>query len=231
MNDVAIRRFIDADSEEVGVILAEMTRLVLRSGGALHPGLVTVERDGDMTVRCRDAGPSALRTPLFTVPRELLIPLEGSAWADSTERLEMLTPPTGLSRLQRDAFDLHVALYNATGKIRALVRGHPRIALAGESDVLAALVEMRPGFDVVDSSQTALRVELEGSVGIGSEPIWSRGVAGLFFGCRVFGLKPEPPESDADGDTSGPKASRRRQSVLMTLIDLLNHHPRGAPTR
>ena len=163
-----------------------MTRLVLRTGGALHPGLVMVERNGDMTVRCRDAGASGA-VPLFTVPRELLIPLDGSVWADSTERLEMLTPPTGLTGLQRDALDLHIALYNATGKVPWANGAHPQVALSGEDGVIASVGELRPDFrtfsgvevqEATDTSTDGHNDEFAAASASSPDKTWRRGSPG-----------------------------------------------------
>lgn len=229
--------FVDAESSDVGSILTEMTRLVIDRDGALHPGLRMVERSGELTVFCSDHAGTATDQPLFDVPRELLIPVDGAAWVASDQMLVLAEPPPGLTALQRDALDLHIALYNATGKLPWAMSSHPRLALRGEPEVLAAIKQVRPGFDVAGTGQRASEAP----------------AADVFLGTRVFGLPPAaaadkleraadpaaaaaavaatraaagPAGSSADGSPDAP-----RQRVLMTLIDLLNHHPRGASYR
>lgn len=229
--------FVDAESSDVGSILTEMTRLVIDRDGALHPGLRMVERSGELTVFCSDHAGTATDQPLFDVPRELLIPVDGAAWVASDQMLVLAEPPPGLTALQRDALDLHIALYNATGKLPWAMSSHPRLALRGEPEAVAAIKQVRPGFDVAGTGQRASEAP----------------AADVFLGTRVFGLPPAaaadkleraadpaaaaaavaatraaagPAGSSADGSPDSP-----RQRVLMTLIDLLNHHPRGASYR
>ncbi|MFI0432447.1 MAG: hypothetical protein ACH36H_04825 [Candidatus Nanopelagicales bacterium] len=194
---------VDATTPAVREALSAMVAVVLASGGALHPGLRLVERDGDMTVFCSDA-PGPARRPLFDVPRELLIPVEEAVWADDSATLRLVAAPPGLTARQREVLDLHVALYNASDKIRWLITGHPRAALADEPDMVAAVRALRPGFEAVGSS-----------------------TAQTFLSTRTFGL------ATAGAEPSGPPApgaaGEAKTGVLMTLIDLLNHHPRGAP--
>ena len=86
--------FVDAESSDVGSILTEMTRLVIDRDGALHPGLRMVERSGELTVFCSDHAGTATDQPLFDVPRELLIPMDGAAWVASDQMLVLAEPLT-----------------------------------------------------------------------------------------------------------------------------------------
>jgi hypothetical protein len=59
--------------------------------------------------------------------------------------LRLLSPPEALTSIQRDLL-LHVALYNATGKIPWLMANHPRAALRDHPEIVAAICGVRPGF-------------------------------------------------------------------------------------
>lgn len=207
---------VDASTPAVRDVLTEMVRIVLAAGGSLHPGLRLLERDGDMTVLCplsaADGEPD--KRPLFDVPRELLIPVDGAVWADHRTQLRLIAAPPGLTPLQAEVLDLHIELYNAAGKIPWLVSSHPRAALADQPAMVEAIQGLRPGFGQV----------------------WTQ-PARTFLSTRTFGLS-ERPEDTPEGapqatpeQTFEPKATsepKAKTSVIMPLIDLLNHHPRGA---
>lgn len=218
------RSFVDAATPAVADVLTEMTRIVLTGGGVVHPGLTMVERDGAMTVRCTDSADAAPDQPLFDVPREVLIPVDGAKWADSRSELVLTEPPPALTPRQRDLLDLHVALYNAGGKLPCIVASHPRLGFRDAPDVVAAVQALRPGFTEADveTHNQALKAPSPHNPDSNEPPAIQ-----VFLGTRVFGLK---PVEAADPETTR-APTHANQRVLMTLIDLLNHHPRGAPYR
>lgn len=218
------RSFVDAATPAVADVLTEMTRIVLTGGGVVHPGLTMIERVGAMTVRCTDSADAAPDQPLFDVPREMLIPVDGAQWADSRSKLVLTEPPPDLTPRQRDLLDLHVALYNACGKLPCIVASHPRLGLREAPDVVAAIRALRPGFDraAVVTRHQPLKVPSPHNPDSNEPPAIQ-----VFLGTRVFGLK--PVEAADPETTRAPTPANQR--VLMTLIDLLNHHPRGAPYR
>lgn len=259
---------IAADSQHCSAILREIVTLVLTHGGHIHPGAVWREREGHMTVTCNPAGADNPH-PLVMLPRELLVPITGAEWADSTERLILRQAPPSITPLQHALLDLHIELYNATGKIPWTVSHHLRAVAARNPAWLEPLRAIRPG--------------------LYAEPATP---ASIFLATRVFGLKSDAPpafgdspnewaevgvqiEPDAkppmgtafafahpadhassaspagwakqrvpigpdatpamvtDADLAHSTAGRsnppRKTHVLMPLIDMLNHHPRGAP--
>jgi hypothetical protein len=207
------------DSQDCSAILREIVTLVLTHGGQIHPGACWHERGGQLTVTC-DASMGVGEHPLVVVPRELLVPVSGAEWADSQERLMLLSPPSGLTPVQKTLLDLHIQLYNATGKIPWIVTHHPRALLVRQPELLDALQVIRP--DSYAEADT---------------------LAHIFLDTRVFGLKPDQPLAPDDAHppmgtaaafahpTAGSSGSVRKTHVLMPLIDILNHHPQGAPYR
>jgi hypothetical protein len=193
-------RHVSVDNAECGRLLGEILSLVRRHGGVVHPGAVWRETQGHMTVTC-SAGGAGGELPLIELPRELLVPVTGAEWAESTERLILRQPPPGITPLQRALLDLHVDLYNATGKIPWTISHHPRAVVPGHPPLLDALRDLRPAiYSMADMP------------------------AEIFLHTRVFGLK---PTSDAAAAT--PTKPAAKTQVLMPLIDALNHHPQGAP--
>jgi hypothetical protein len=138
---------------------------------------------------------------LVVLPRELLLPVTGAEWADSTERLILRSPPPGITPLQRALLGLHVDLYNVIGKLPWTIDHHPRAVVPGHSPVLDALRDLRPGL----YQKSDLPAE-------------------IFLHTRVFGLK-----SPSDPAVATPTKPAAKTQVLMPLIDTLNHHPQGAP--
>jgi hypothetical protein len=193
-------RHVSADNAECGRLLGEILTLVLRQGGAVHPGAVWRVTNGHMSVTC-DPGAAGCERPLVELPHELLVPVTGAEWADSTERLILRRPPPGITPLQRALLDLHVELYNATSKVPWTISHHPRAVVPGHPPLLDALRDLRPGLYPKSGMP-----------------------ADIFLHTRVFGLK-----SPSDPAVPTPTKPAAKTQVLMPLIDTLNHHPQGAP--
>jgi hypothetical protein len=134
---------------------------------------------------------------LITMPTELLVPIAGARWGVSTDELTLLEPPPCASAVQEELLQLHIALYNATGKLCWWSQQHPAGLVEASAAVADALAPLKP----------AHRREPK-----------ERSAAEGFLATRSFGWKPNPDQGD-------------RVPVLMPLIDLLNHHHRGAPFR
>jgi hypothetical protein len=193
-------RHVSADNAECGRLLGEILTLFRKHGGAVHPCAVWRETNGHMSVTC-DSGAAGYERPLVELPRELLVPVTGAEWADSKERLILRRPPPGITPLQRALLDLHVDLYNATGKVPWTISHHPRAVVPGHAPLLDALRDLRPG--IYPKSDMP---------------------AEIFLHTRVFG-----PKSPPDPVLATPIKPAAKTQVLMPLIDTLNHHPQGAP--
>lgn len=194
--------FIDAQSADVTAILAATIRVVQREGGRLHPSVVLWERAGDLRVRVRPDVSGADGQPAFFLPRRLLVPVAGAEWGHSTTELDLRSPPPGLSVAQQELLELWIALYNTTGKIGWIRQNHARLALREAPTVISALRDLRAGFESAADAE----------------------IPDVFLHTRVFGL---PPLDGAQSTAVGVRGDK--QSVLMPLIDLLNHHRRGSP--
>lgn len=171
--------------------------------------------------------------------------------------------------MQHALLDLHVELYNATGKIPWTVSHHPRVVSARDPAWLEPLRAIRPG--LFAEPATPARVFLDtrvfglksdappasgdspnewAEVGVQIEPD-ARPLMGsaLAFahpadhassaspaGCAKQRVPIGPdatPATVTEADLAHPTAGRsippRKTRVLMALIDMLNHHPQGAP--
>lgn len=223
---------IAADSQHCSAILREIVTLLLTHGGHIHPGAVWREREGHMGVTCDPAGADNPH-PLVMLPRELLVPITSAEWADSTERLILRQPPPSITPLQYALLDLHIELYNATGKIPWTVSHHPRAVSARDPAWLEPLRAIRPG--LYAELATPACVFLDTRVfGLKSDAPPASGGSPNEWGEVVVQIRPDAkPQMGTDADlahsTGGRSNPPRKTQVLMPLIDMLNHHPRGAP--
>jgi hypothetical protein len=135
---------IVTDNAECARALRDILTIVLGQGGSVHPGARWHEADGQMTVTCIGSG-IANDLPLVRLPRALLVPVTGAAWAEGGDRLIKNQPSPDLTPEQQALLDLHIALYNATGKLLWTVTHHPRAVIPKHSALMAALRNLRPG--------------------------------------------------------------------------------------
>jgi hypothetical protein len=125
--------------------LSRILAVVRSQGATWHPGLRIVERDGMFALHCLEPAKAGTGDqPLVRMPRELLVPTAGVEWEESRDRLALAQIPDGLSAVQRELLELHVALYNAAGKISRLERRSPARLAAQRPVVLEALRGLRP---------------------------------------------------------------------------------------
>ncbi len=175
---------VQADTQALRDVLRALVNTVLQAGGQIHPGIRFLASDGKLSVHCQpELGPG--EQPLLRLPRELLVPIDGIEWTDREDTLLALSSLEHLTPVQRDLLDLHLALYNAAGKLPWTVRHLPALVVPSHAPLISALQAIRPNFGK-------------------SRPQ----AASAFLQTRVFKLD--------------------ESRVLMPLIDLLNHHPRGA---
>lgn len=192
---------IRATSQEVATILGELTSLVASGGGYLNPMAVLVEDGGQMHVEY--AGDASVDAgPLAALPWDLLVPIDDVAWSAAVDRLEVTSYGPDVIGIRRDLLDLLVALFNATGKLPWYAQWHPRGALAETDPLVAAIRRVRPHFTP------------------------ERGAAG-YLRARLFRL---PDRARVEGPAEDDHATGGlRPSVLMPILDLVNHHPDSAP--
>lgn len=259
---------VAADSQHCSAMLREIVTLVLTHGGHIQPGAVWREREGHMTVTCDPAGADNPH-PLVMLPRELLVPITGAEWADSTERLVLRQAPPSITPLQHALLDLHIELYNATGKIPWTVSHHPHAVAARNPAWLEPLRAIRPGLYAesatpasiflatrvfglksdappafCDSSnewaEVGVQIEPDAKPQMGTAFAFARPTDHASSASPAGWAKQRMPigpdatpamvtDADLAHSTAGRSNPPRKTQVLMPLIDMLNHHPRGAP--
>ncbi|MCT0231172.1 hypothetical protein KQ306_09965 [Synechococcus sp. CS-1324] len=118
-----------------------------------------MESDGSMWLSCDDSSPIAANEKedcsLVRMPSELLLPLDGISWEERSDRLVLITSPDRLSPVQCELLDLHIELYNATGKLPWFLLNHPDVLLQESPSILSAVGRLRPGKKVAWTTHAA----------------------------------------------------------------------------
>lgn len=189
---------IDAESPAAAAIYASLAGLVREAGGYISPDLV-LHQCGSMLWASVAAGSSTAKSP----SRLVLLPEKLLVPIDGLgwQAGTSLQPQAGLDSLQplqRHALDLMLELFDLTGKMSSAERELPVRALASESALLALIRSGRPHWRPAAAC-----------------------TAEAFIGTRILGRQDDPAEVNTGG------ASREPQ-MLMPLLDVWNHHPRGA---
>lgn len=147
-----MKDWVIADNPVVGSILRKIVSVVVDGGAELHPSLRMMEKNGALWLRSEHSSPMAAlereECSLVRMPPELLVPLDGSSWEYRTDRLVLIQSPEGLTPVQRELLDLHIALYNTAGKLPWFVRNHPAVLLQDNPSVRAAVLRLRPEQEV-----------------------------------------------------------------------------------
>jgi hypothetical protein len=133
---------IVSDHQGPAALLREIAQLCHAHGAHWHPELIVEVEGGAM----RLLAPPGTTGPLITIPTDLLVPIEGARWAESSEQLNLLEAPPGGTPLRLELLQLHAALYNATGKLHWWRADHPARLVETCPDVAAALAPLKPRF-------------------------------------------------------------------------------------
>lgn len=184
---------IASDDSKAGALLGGIAGICAAHHGAeWHPELRVEVVEGAM----RQLAPAHSTGPLISLPTELLVPITGAQWADTSNALRLRQPPADATAVQVDLLEMQAQLYDATAKLPWWTSRHPARLLEASPEVAAALAPLKPG-QLKQQTHSA--------------------VAG-FLATRSFHWKADPSQEQG-------------QSVLLPLIDCLNHHHRGARFR
>lgn len=141
-------------------------------------------------------------TELCFVPEAALIPMSLVSMSVLDDQLVIQAMDGELDPRRRSLLDLMVRIFNITGKIRDFREASPRLSFLGHRHILEHLLAGR---------QLRERKPAPGTLAFGTF------VAVRFFKARVLGYRfSEMTE---------------KTSVLMPILDSLNHHPAGAGYR
>jgi len=132
---------IASDQHTATELLLEIARLCAGQGAQWHSQLQAEVDQGAM----RLLAPPGTTGPLISMPTELLVPIAGAQWADSSDALRLLQPPADATPVQQELLQLQAELYNATGKLSWWRNLHPARLVDTSPEVAAALEPLKPG--------------------------------------------------------------------------------------
>lgn len=158
---------ITSDQPDATRLVQAIAQLCAAHGAHWHSELEVEVREGSL----RLLAPPGSHGELITMPAELLVPIAGARWAESTQQLQLLEPPPDLSAVQNELLQLHIALYNATAKMVWWSQHHP----AGLVETSAAVAEAMASIKPAHRRKPDERSAAEG-----------------FLATRSFGLKQNP---------------------------------------
>jgi hypothetical protein len=155
-------RRVDATSKAASRAINDLLDVAIASGIELHSALEVRERNGQVSLHASvPEGETLIR-----LPEGLLVPLGKATWDVSGDALRVVQHDSSANAVQRELADAHVALYNATAKIRWAKRALPRVALSSDPAAIDAIRLLRPKFATrsADVAQAFLdtRVNREG---------------------------------------------------------------------
>lgn len=162
---------VTGDQANARSLVQEIAELCAAHGAVWHPALQVEVCEGGM----RLLAPPGSSGELIRMPTELLVPIAGARWAETPEALVLIEPPVGLSAVQNTLLHLHIALYNATGKLRWWQGQHPARLVESAAAVAEALAPLKPFHQREPKQRTAA----EG-----------------FLATRSFGWKPDPHQDE-----------------------------------
>ncbi len=131
---------INSDHSEAAALLQELAQVCAAHGAQWHPELKAELHEGSM----RLLAPPGSSGELISMPTELLVPIKGARWSSSDHVLILEQPPAELSSLQQELLNLHIALYNATGKLTWFSESHPARLVERSTAVAEALAHVKP---------------------------------------------------------------------------------------
>lgn len=125
---------IASDQPATTALLGEIARLCAAHGARWHPQLQVEVNGGAM----RLLAPPDTTGELIKLPTELLLPIGAAQWSQSADALQLLQPPPAATAVQRELLQLHVELYNATGKVHWWSSQHPGRLVDASATAIAA---------------------------------------------------------------------------------------------
>jgi hypothetical protein len=133
--------FASTDNQAIASALTAMKQLIVGRGGYVHPLAGIEEQDGNIWVTCDD--PLARGETLFKLPDSLLVPVDGLAWNENVDALELAAKPGGHSKDQAELLDMFLTIYNSMGKL-AQTRNQARYILSRDTQLAAQTRLVRP---------------------------------------------------------------------------------------
>jgi hypothetical protein len=195
---------IEAEQAAVTAVLADLVSQIIDGGGLVHEGLCLHERGGSMWASVDMGAVADTEAPLIHVPEALLVPTDGLRWV-RPDAFDLSSGHEALSPTRRRILDSMLELYRLTGKMDEAARSLVRMVLPIDSPLFLTIKRAHPAVD---------------SQGLSRDP------ASALLDTRTLLYS---SRADATQSVELEAAMPASSSVLMPLVELLNHHGNGAP--
>lgn len=144
---------VDATTAGVGDIITRIAEEASALGAVIDTHLMVAEHNGHVTL---GSATGTEGEPFIRLPFESLIPVDGLVW-DGANGLTVLEGRENLTTAQQSLLDLHIQLWNATGKFDEYQVRHPRAVAARDGALAEQIRRLRPTFTPEDSPAGMVR--------------------------------------------------------------------------
>jgi len=144
----------DTDAAGIDTIIGDIAHLLIQEGARIDQDLMVVERSGHLALASLTGEP---KTRFIDLPTHALVPVDSLTWDDDAATVCLAEGAETLTGRQHTLLDLHIALWNATGKLAAFRDAHPRVAALLDPQLRDAITKIRPGFTPGNTTRDMLR--------------------------------------------------------------------------
>lgn len=149
---------VDATTSGVGDLITRIAAEARALGAVIDTHLMVAEHNGHVTL---GSATGTAGEPFIRLPFDSLIPVDGLVW-DSANGLTIPEGRENLTTAQQSLLDLHVQLWNATGKFDEFLARHPRAVAARDGALAEQIRRLRPTFTPDDSPAGMIRTRTFG---------------------------------------------------------------------
>lgn len=144
---------VDATTPGVGELITRIAEEACALGAVIDSHLMVAEHNGHVTL---GSASGAEGEPFIRLPFDALVPVDGLVW-DFSGGVTVVDNDATLTDAQQSLLDLHVQLWNATGKFDEYQVRHPRAAAARDGALAEQIRRLRPTFTPDDSPAGMVR--------------------------------------------------------------------------
>ncbi len=197
---------VESDNPEIKKELLALEKLIEQGGGGIHSKVIICDQGGGLSIKT--AEPMDRGKEIIRLSRDTLLPADQYNVLVKRDEFHLEFPKnSSLSNLQRQLAETMIALYNLTGKVRLHKELSFLLSLQPYPELFEKLKEGRVfGKNVLNWSER-LRKGMD-------EDEFNDFLSDSFLKTRHLGYGDHLRTSDV--------------SILMPLVDFLNHHWQGA---
>lgn len=192
---------IISDNKDAEKILRQISAILEEHGAYIDPDIETHCQNGEISVKSPN---NKTARPLFRLPHDVLVPFDKFDTRIKKNRFVAKPVDKDLPKHQIRLMELMLELYNTTGQLERHRQNCPWILFRDNPGILSLLLQSREG-DHIRSIEKHINANTD------TQELAHH----TFFPTRVIKCHLH-------------KKFRRPETVLMPLVDCLNHHINGA---